>query len=110
MEVIMPKEILASENELPVNLFLHSVTLYVTIINFGRVSADIYNTMYLCCKFWLKYYPFYHNLGGPECKKHLIVPFLCAFGIVLSNVFVFLPSISSLANQQQELQFKSKSV
>lgn len=110
MEVIMPKEILASENELPVNLFLHSVMLCVTIIIFGRISAYIYNTVYLCCKFWLKYFPFYHNLSGPEFKKYFTVPFLCTSGIVQSSVFVFLSSISSVATQQQQLKFKNKSV
>lgn len=89
MEVIMPKEILASENELPVNLFLHGVMLCVTIIIFGRVSADICNTMYLCCKFWLKYCPFYHNLSEPEFKKHFTVPFLGASGIVQCVCFSF---------------------
>lgn len=42
MEVIMPKEILASKNELPVKLFIHAVRLCVTMINLCKVSADIH--------------------------------------------------------------------
>lgn len=66
MEVIMPKEILANRNELPLKLFLHAIRLCIAIINLYEVSVDIHNTICLCCRLWVKNCPFYHYLAGPE--------------------------------------------
>lgn len=58
MEVIMPEEISASKNELPVKLFLHGVRLCVTMINLRKFSADSHNAIYLYCRLWVKNCPF----------------------------------------------------
>jgi len=97
IEVIMPKEILASKNELPVKLFLHAVRLFVTMINLCKVSADIHNAMYLHCRLWVKYCSFHHYLSGPEFEIRFVLVSFSTFSPHLTLACSLYSSSKSMA-------------
>lgn len=96
MEVVMPKKILASKNELPVKLFLRAVRLCVTMTNLCEISADIHNAMYLHRRIQVKYCPFCHYFGGPEFKIQFVLVLFSTFSAHLALACSLYSSSSSM--------------